>query len=85
MTLGIVKRFDLVGKPEWIEKETSASRVVSYSFYLALLVDGEWSATYTGRFILPEKEPPLVHFTERLVGPTAGLDASERRKINVPT
>ena len=56
----------------WVE-------VYLYSSMTAALEGGEWSAARPGR-TLP-RERPCTHFTERWVGPRAGLDG---RKISSP-
>jgi hypothetical protein len=43
----------------------------------------EWSASSLGRFS-PREKAPGMHFIGGWVGPIAGLDAVERRKIPSP-
>jgi hypothetical protein len=50
------------------------------SFLISALDGGEWSASRSGHFI-PEKIAPNAHWIGGYMGPRAGLDAVEERKI----
>jgi hypothetical protein len=69
MTFGIEKRFDLVGKLEWIEKETPPVRewratiaASLTSISLSLVTYSEWPASHTGGFYSTwESTPSNTH------------------------
>jgi hypothetical protein len=52
----------------------------SYSFLTSKLYGGEWSATCSGRVLLPERTPG-THWTRGWVGLRAGLDTEARGEI----
>jgi hypothetical protein len=53
------------------------------AFLISALDGREWLASRPSRFTLTERAPG-THWIEDLVGPRAGLDATEKRKIPSP-
>jgi hypothetical protein len=54
--------------------------VYLHAFLILILVGGEWSASYLGRFI-PREKAPGAHCIGGWVGPRASLDAVMKREI----
>jgi hypothetical protein len=54
---------------------------VAPPFLTSALDGGEWSASHPGRFTSWERAPG-THWTGGWVGPRAGLDIVEKRKIS---
>jgi hypothetical protein len=58
--------------------------VYIHVFLTSALVGGEWLASRPGRFTPGERDPG-THWAGGWVGPRAGLDDVEKRKISPPT
>jgi hypothetical protein len=56
------------------------SRGIAPSFLSSALDGGKWSASRPGRFT-PRERAPGTHWIGAWVGPTAGLDFVEKRKM----
>jgi hypothetical protein len=56
------------------------SESIAPLFLTSTLDGGEWSASRLGRFT-PGEEAPGTHWIGGWVGPRAGLDALDKRKI----
>jgi hypothetical protein len=54
-----------------------------HAFLTSALEEGEWSASHPGH-LTPGETTPVNDWRGRRVGPTAGLDAVEKRKIPRP-
>jgi hypothetical protein len=56
------------------------SGCIDHIFLTTALVGGEWSASRSGRFT-PGERTPGTHWIGGWVGPRAGLDTVEKRKL----
>jgi hypothetical protein len=61
-------------------KTCSGVEVQIHVFKTSVLVGGEWSASPPGRFT-PRERGLCIHWIGDWVGPRAGLDDVERKKI----
>jgi hypothetical protein len=61
-------------------KTYGGSGVIALPFLTSTLDGGEWSASHPGRFT-PRKRAPGTHWIGGWVGPRAGLDDVEKRKV----